>query len=335
MTTLTVDVVDTDAPMKRRIVMDLIARQETTLVLVILAVGVFASVRSDVFLTTSNIAEIFRATVVFFVMGCGTALLVIGGGLDFSAGASFTLGSLSTSLLLVRDIPWPVAVLVGLAAGAGVGIVNHLAITYGHVPPIIATLGTFFVLIGVDNLISQGADVLPLPDSFNRLGQTSTLGLPNIIWYAIGIGLLSWFLLERTRFGVHTRALGGNRLAAVGNGVRAGRVDLALYVLAAGSAALAGIIQTARVGAGQVQGGGTGTTLTVITAVLIGGVSILGGRGTITGVALGALLLSEIDNALIVTAIPPEYNSIVIGSVLVAAVAVDHLRRQRLYKKLS
>jgi ribose transport system permease protein len=311
----------------------LLMRQELTLILVILVIAVAAFSRNQAFLTGQNVLQILRGSVIYFVMACGAALLTIGGGLDFSVGGVFTLGSLSTCLLLVRDVPWPLAVLFGLVVGGLVGALNHVVITYWHVPPIIATLGVFFVLLGFNNLISQGDDVLPLPDAFTRLGQGSVLGIPNIIWYALAVGVVFWFLLERTRFGVNVRALGGNRQAAIQNGLRVVRLDLALYALAGMTGAFAGQIYAARVGAGQVQAGGATTTLNVVTAVLIGGVSLFGGLGSITGVAAGAVLLSTVDNALIVAQIPPSYNTVVVGAILIGAVAIDHVRRTHLYRR--
>ncbi len=311
----------------------LLVRQETTLLLVMLVIGAFAAYKSDLFLTESNLLEILRSSVIYFVMGCGAALLIIGGGLDFSAGAVFTLGGLVACKMMVSDVPWPIAVLLGLALCCVLGAVNWAVITYMHVPPIIATLGTFYMLTGIDNLVTDGIDVLPLPDGFVRIGQTNVAGIPSIVLIAIAVGVVFWFVLERTRFGVNVRALGGNRQAAVGNGLRVVRLDLALYVIAAATAALAGLIYAARVGAGQVTAGGTSTTLIAITAVLIGGVSLMGGLGNIQGIAVGAVLLSLIDNALVLTEIPPQYNSIVIGAILICAVGVDHLRRSRIYRK--
>ena len=257
---------------------------------------------------------------------------MIGGGLDFSVGSVFTLGGISAAWLMQAGVPWPIAIVGGVVAGVIAGFLNSVIIARLHVPPIIATLGTFFVLTGVSIQITGGQDIVPLPTAFQWLGQGSIFGVPFIVVYALAIGGLFWFLLERTPFGIEVRAIGGNRKAAVANGLKVGRIETILYVLAGATAALAGIIYAARVGSGQVSAGGAGVTLSVVTAVLIGGVSLLGGLGTITGVAVGALLLSEIDNALIVASIPPQYNSIVVGVILIAAVAVDHLRRERLYK---
>jgi ribose transport system permease protein len=311
----------------------ILLRQETTLILVMLAIGAFAASRSSLFFTEDNLTEILRSTVIYFVLACGAALLIIGGGLDFSAGATFTFGALVTSDMLVHGLAWPLAVLAGLAICCVVGVVNFAVITFLHVPPIIATLGTFYMLIGVDNLVTDGNDVLPLPDSFQRIAQNSIGGVPNDVLIAIAVGVLFWFLLERTRFGVNVRALGGNRQAAIGNGLRVVRLDVALYIISAATAALAGMIYSSRIGAGQVTAGGTATTFIAITAVLIGGVSLFGGLGTIQGVAAGAVLLSLIDNALVLAEIPPQYNNIVIGAILICAVGFDHLRRSRIYRK--
>ena len=201
-----------------------------------------------------------------------------------------------------------------------------------HVPPIIATLGTFFIITGLCIQITGGQDIVPLPDAFQHLGQGAILGVPFVVLYAIAVGFAFWFVLERTPFGIDVRAVGGNRNAAVANGIKVPHVEATVYVLGGATAALAGIIYAARVGSGQVSAGGASVTLSVVTAVLIGGVSLLGGLGTITGVAVGAILLSEIDNALIVAAIPPQYNTIVVGVILIAAVAIDHVRRERLYR---
>jgi ribose transport system permease protein len=310
----------------------LVLRQETTLIFVILLIGVLAASRNPAFADRSNLTDIARASVIYFVMGCGAALVMIGGGLDFSVGSVFTLGGLLCAWLLVHGVPWPLAIAGGLCGGAFVGVINYLIISRLHVPPIIATLGTFFVVSGASIQITGGQDIVPLPDQFQNLGQGGVVGVPYIVCYAVFVGLIAWCLLEKTPFGVNVRALGGNRQAAIGNGLRVERLDRMLYVLGAATAALAGIIYSARVGSGQVSAGGAEVTLWVITAVLIGGISLHGGLGSITGVAVGALLLAEINNALIVASVPPQYNSMVVGSILVCAVAVDHLRRQRLYR---
>lgn len=326
---------DSVSPSKRersRFSLASLFRPETTLIAVILVIAVATTARNPNFINPHNLIDIARAAVMYFVMACGASLLMIGGGLDFSVGSVFTLGGITTAWMLTTGVPWPFAIAIGMLAGMAVGYINIMVVSKLHVPPIIATLGTFFIISGVCVLPTGGQDILPLPLTFQYLGQGSILGVPFVVLYALVIGLAFWFLLERTPFGVEVRALGGNRKAAIANGLRVGRIETVLYVLASAMAALAGIIYAARVGSGQVAAGGSAVTLSVVTAVLIGGISLLGGLGSITGVAVGALLLSEIDNALIVASIPPQYNSIIVGCILITAVAVDHLRRERLYK---
>ncbi|NEI73142.1 hypothetical protein GR212_26615 [Rhizobium lusitanum] len=330
---MTMTVTDNDETRRRRFSAETFLRSELTLILVILAIAIATSLRNPNFLNVGNLTDIVRAAVIYFVMGCGASLLMIGGGLDFSVGSVFTLGGISAAWLMqVAGVPWPLAVLGGLGMGVAAGYINSQVVARLHVPPIIATLGTYFIITGLCVQITDGQDIVPLPKDFQHLGQGSFFGLPFIAMYAVIIGLIFWFLLEHTPFGIEVRAVGGNRKAAVANGLRVARIETVLYVLGGAAAALAGIIYAARVGSGQVSAGGANVTLSVVTAVLIGGISLLGGLGSITGVAVGAILLSEIDNALIVAAVPPQYNTIVVGVILIAAVAIDHVRRERLYK---
>jgi ribose/xylose/arabinose/galactoside ABC-type transport system permease subunit len=311
----------------------LFARQEVSLILVIVAIVVAATIKSPYFFTHENVLQIFEGSVTYFIVGTGSALLIIGGGLDFSVGAAFTLGGLVSAKAMTSGMPVSLAIAVGLASCIVVGVVNFASITYGHVPPIIATLGVFYILTGFTSQITGGNDVVPLPNSFQTIAQDQVAGIPNTIIFAIVIGIIGWIALDKTRFGVNVRALGGNRMAAIGNGLRVVKLDLTLYIVAALTAGFAGILYASSVGSGQVDAGGATATLNVITAVLIGGVSLAGGMGTIQGVALGSVLLSLINNALVLTNIPPTDSDIVIGAILVIAVAVDHHRRERLYRK--
>ena len=138
-------------------------------------------------------------------------------------------------------------------------------------------------------------------------------------------------MLEHSRFGYNVRALGGNRLAAIENGIPGRRLDTWLYIGSGTLAALAGIVYTARTGSGQVEAGGAPVTLTAASAVLVGGTSLFGGLGTVTGTALGVLLFAEVDNALAVDGINALYSNMIIGAVLILPVAADSLRRGRMF----
>ncbi|WP_223692641.1 ABC transporter permease [Leifsonia poae] len=311
----------------------LVRRQEFTLVLVVLVIGIIAAILNPVFISSNNLIELARATVIYFIMACGATLITIGGGLDFSVGSVFTLGGIATAWGMSIGVPWPFAIVIGLLSGTIAGLVNALIIERLGVPPIITTLGTFYIISGLIVVFSGGNDIVGLSPTFELLGQGSLYGIPLVVLYAIIIGVVFWILLEKTRFGYNVRAIGGNRAAAVTNGISATSINRWLYALGGLLAALAGIIYTARTGSGQVSAGGASVTLVVTSAVLIGGTSLFGGLGTITGTAIGALLFAEIDNGLALSNIPPLYLNIVIGSILILAVAADYVRRKRLYRR--
>lgn len=310
-----------------------VRRQEFTLVLVVLVIGMVAVILNPIFVSANNLIELARATVIYFIMACGATLITIGGGLDFSVGSVFTLGGISTAWGMSIGLPWPLAILIGLVSGTIAGLANALIIEKLGVPPIITTLGTFYIISGLIVVFSGGNDIVGLAPAFELLGQGALYGIPLVVIYAIVVGVAFWIILEKTRFGYNVRAIGGNRGAAVANGISATSINRWLYAIGGLLAALAGIIYTARTGSGQVSAGGSSVTLVVTSAVLIGGTSLFGGLGTITGTVIGALLFAEIDNGLALSSISPLYLNIVIGSILILAVAADYVRRQRLYRR--
>jgi ribose transport system permease protein len=313
------------------LVRTLLARQEVTLAAVLVVVGVIATLRTPAFGGSANLVEILRASVETFIVACPLTLVTIGGGFDFSVGSVFTLGGVAAAYLMTHGVIWPLAIAVGVMIGAGIGALNAVIIERLKVPPIITTLGTFFFLSGVVILFTNGTDISPLPAQFDSLGTGSLLGIPYVVIAGIVVGIIYYLVLDHTRFGYNVRALGGNRLAAIANGIPARRLDTWLYVGAGALAALAGIVYTARTGSGQVEAGGAPVTLTAVSAVLVGGTSLFGGLGTITGTALGVLLFNEVDNALAVDNINALYSNMIIGAVLILAVAADSLRRGRMF----
>jgi ribose transport system permease protein len=322
-----------DPPAARRtgFARNLMARQETTLAAVLIVLGVLATLRNPAFGGSANLVEILRAAVETFIVACPLTLVTIGGGFDFSVGSVFTLGGVAAAFFMVHGITWPLAIVFAVMIGAAIGAVNTVIIERLKVPAIITTLGTFFFLGGVVILFTNGADISPLPTQFDSLGTGSVLGVPDVVLVGVIVGVIYHLVLDHSRFGYNVRTLGGNRLAAIENGISARRLDAWLYIGSGTLAALAGIVYTARTGSGQVDAGGAPVTLTAISAVLIGGTSLFGGLGTITGTALGVLLLAEVNNALAVDNINALYSNMIIGAVLILAVAADSLRRGRMF----
>jgi ribose/xylose/arabinose/galactoside ABC-type transport system permease subunit len=306
--------------------------QQAGLVGTVVALGVFFTAKNGNFASHGNLIELLRAATLYFIVACPVTLVLVGGGLDFSVGSVYALGGVITGLLITHGTPWPIAILGGVAIGLAVGLTNAGVSIYLSVPPLIATIGSFFFAGGLAVVITNGIDVYGFPDSFSNIGFGDFAGVPYLIFYAIIVGLVFHVVLEKTIFGYNVRATGGNRGAAAANGIRVARVDMMLYAMSGGIAALAGILGAARLSTASPSAGGAGFTFQVVTAVIVGGTSLFGGVGTVAGSALGAILFAEINNGLQVINVNPLYQSIFIGIILIAAVAVDQYRRKRRFR---
>jgi ribose transport system permease protein len=307
--------------------------QAAGLVTVIAAVAVFFQVKNPTFLHFTNVVEVLRSGVLYFIVAAASTLVMVGGGLDLSVGSIYAAGGIVAAEFMTGGMPWPFALALGVVAGGGLGALNALMTNYLKVPPLIATLGTFFVVGGVVTVVTGGNDIFSgIPASFNAIGQNSVFGVPNLVIYGVIIGIGFHVVLERTSLGYNIKATGGNRAAASANGIRVTRVDLILYAASGAATAFAGILFAARTGAASPQAGGYGLTFEVLTAVIIGGTSLFGGIGTVFGSALGCLLFAETENGLAVVNINPLYQQIIIGVILVFAVTIDQARRRRQFR---
>lgn len=303
--------------------------QRGGLFLVIVVLSLAFQAFNPVFLSQGNIIEILRSGSLYFVVACASTLIFVGGGLDFSIGATFPMGGIVAGALMLSGVWWPLAILLGVLAGAIVGLANAAVIVRFDVPPLIATLGSFFAMGGIITVYTGGTNLFGFPDAFNALGQGHLFGIPYLVYYAVVIGVLFHVLLERTVFGYETRITGGNRRAASANGVRVAALDLKLYALSGATTALAGIMFMARTSTASPVAGGSAITFQVITAIIIGGTSLFGGTGSITGTALGVVLFAVLNNGLAIVNVNPLYQNIFIGVILVAAVAFDQAQRRR------
>jgi ribose transport system permease protein len=299
------------------------------IIAVILVLVIVFQIGNPVFLSAGNVIELLRAGTLYFIVACPATLILVSGGIDFSAGAVYATGAVAAGLLMVAGLPWPIAVALGVLLGGGLGVINASLSVFLKVPPLIATLGVFFASSGVITVITGGNSVFGFPTAFTDLGQGYLLGIPFLVYYAVFIGVIFWLLLEKTRLGYDARAVGGNRAAASANGIRVKRHDLIVYGLAGAVAALAGIMGAARFSSADPAAGGSALTFQVVTAVIIGGTSLFGGIGSIGGSALGALLFATINNGLAVINVNSLWQNIFVGVILVFAVAVDQARRGR------
>jgi ribose transport system permease protein len=256
------------------------------------------------------------------IIGLGLTFVIITGGIDLSVGsiASF-VGIVSANLMVNGGTAPFIALLLGLLLGLVAGAVNGMLITLLRLPPFIATLGTMSVYQGFAYVVANGAPVYNVPVGFVLMLNSYIGGVPIVVLVTLVVGIGAWVLLRKTVFGQNVIATGGEETAWL-SGVRVNGVKIAVYALAGGLAALAGLVVVARISAAQSEAGAP-YLLTSIAAAVIGGANLMGGEGRIAGTIVGALILGALTNGLVLLNVPSFYEQIVTGLVVVIAVALD------------
>ncbi len=310
----------------------LFRRQETGVAMILLALVVFLTLYTDTFLTATNIFNILRAFSWVAISAFGQAMVIITAGIDLSVGSVMAISGLASAMLLVAGIPVPLAVAGGLATGLLVGILNGLMITKGRLPPFIATLGSLLMFRGLCYGLSGGWPVRDLPQSFRSLGQydipIGSVGVPMPLVVTLVLAVLTSLFLSRTVWGYRIYAVGGNETATRLSGISTDRTKLLVYAFCGLLTAVGGILMTARLGVAAPTAA-QGYELDVIAATVVGGVSLMGGEGTILGVLLGALFMGVLRNGLVLVGVSAYWLQAVQGLVIVTAIMLDQLRKRR------
>ena len=292
------------------------------LALVIVCVGL--AILSPDFRTVGNLLDVMRQVSINAVISFGMTLAILLGGIDLSVGSVLAVSSVLTALLMKGGHGAVVATTVGLVAGAAMGSLNGVVIAKGKVAPFIATLGTLTLLRGLALVLSKGSPISNFSsDLFSLLGGgylIHLIPLP-VVWMLIVFALF-WFILTRTVFGRHVYATGGNSEAARLSGVKTDRVQILVYTISGAMAAAAGVILTSRLDSAQPTAG-AGYELDAITAVVLGGTSLSGGRGWIFGTLVGALLIGVLNNGLNLIGVSAFYQQVAKGAVILIAVLLD------------
>ena len=318
-----------DIPLRERIS----TSPQFLLIATIVLFSVFVASQAPGFMTPVNLTNILRNAVFIFIVGAFMTYVLVSGGLDLSVGSIFVVGAIAVAALLGAGIPVALAILLAIVLGGLAGLVNGLLIAYVRIPAFIVTLGMLYVARGLMSFATGGRPLANLPREFSDLGQGDILGIPLLIIYALIVGVVAHVILESTPFGWSIRAIGGNAEAARATGIDVRRLAVVVYVISGLSAAFAGMLMSARLGSGQ-PSVGNGFELQVISAVIIGGTSLFGGTGSVLGTALGALVLSILANGLILLRIDPVLQNVMVGCIIVAAVALDQFRRTRMFRTL-
>ena len=308
-------------------------RFQSLLALVVMVVAL--SLASDQFLTVPNLRNILLQISVNLCLSIGVTLIILTGGIDLSVGAILGLsgavaaGLLKNGLALnfagvqLQFTPFG-AVLAGIFIGLALGWFNGLAITRFKLPPFVATLGMLSIGRGLTMLWTNGFPITALGPTFGFIGAGFWLGVPTAIWISAALVVLFYLISIHTTLGRYIYAVGGSEKAAAFAGLNVDRIKIWVYTLAGGLAAVGGLILTARLDAADPKAG-LGYELDSIAAVVIGGTSLSGGRGSILGTVLGCLIIGVLNNGLVLLEVSPFWQQVIKGLVILVAVAVDKL----------
>lgn len=305
-----------------------IVTQHAGLVAVLLTIGIFLTVTTDVFATGPNLINILRQVSVMLVLAAGLTVLLGAGGLDFSLGSQAAVVVAALAQLIAAGVPLGLAIPLVLLLGIVMGTINGLAITIFGVAPFVVTLATAILLDGVALIVMNGRSV-SIDGELSALGTGELFGIPYLLLIAIVLCVAAVVLLRFTRFGRDALAIGGNSMAARLTGIPVRRHTVTLYALNGLLAGVAGIMLLSRLGAASPGVGGLHLELAVVAGVVIGGTALHGGNATVFGTVLGIILLGMVANGLNMLQISSFFQPVSVGLVLLIAAIVNELRHRR------
>lgn len=280
------------------------------------------------FLEPNSVAAMLRAMTFVGIIAVGQTWLMIAGGIDLSVGSVAGLcGIVSSWLMKAQGWPVEAGLLAGLAVGLVAGLVNGLIVVRFGIPAFIATLGMLYVARGLNYLLCQGYPIYPIPEPLKNLGRAEPLGLSWAFVVFVLLAGIGDFALRRTVYGRMVYATGGNVEVARIAGINTVWIQISCYMLTGTMAALAGMLLMSQLNVGQPEIG-VGWELDVIASVVIGGVSLFGGVGTVTGTFLGLLIMQVVRSGLVVIGVNTHWQTVAVGVIMVTAVGVDLLRRR-------
>ncbi|TWI85122.1 ribose transport system permease protein [Lacibacter cauensis] len=316
---------------------DTLKRFQSLIALLILCT--ILSFMTDKFFTADNGLNVLRQIAVNICIATGMTLIVLTAGIDLSVGSVLALCGAVTVGLLRNGVEIPAgdlfvgftllgAILGGLLCGWLLGWFNGFAITKFNVPPFVATLAMLTIARGFTMLYTKGHPISNLGKEFAFIGSGSFLGIPVPVWIAAIVVLLAVFITQKTKMGRYIYAIGGNEQAAKLSGININRVKITVYSFAGALAALGGIIVTARLDSAQ-PNAGMSYELDAIAAVVIGGTSLSGGKGSVWGTVMGAVIIGVLNNGLVLLNVSPFWQQVVKGGVILLAVIIDKAGERR------
>ena len=292
-------------------------------------IAIFGSLRPDVFFLIRNILNIGQAIAILGILATAQTIVIVSGGLDISVGAVVGMSTVCIALAVGWTGSPALSILFGVAVGALAGLVNGLIITFGRINAVIATLGTMAVFRGVAFIISNGQSISIFDPAFRFIGDGKVFGAPVTILVLVAVVAIFFVMMGATIIGRNIYAIGGNPIVARLAGLNVRRYQIGIYMLSGATAGLAGMLLAARTGSGQPISGSEGLELEAITAAVLGGCALTGGKGTIVGGLLGVLIIGVLDNGLILTSVPTFYQMVAKGVLLIVAVIIAEQQARR------
>ncbi len=299
--------------------------------LALLMACAFFATQSDRFFTGDNLSLVLQQVMVVGVIAIGQTLVVLTAGVDLSCGMVMALGGVvMTKLAAASGVPAPLAIAGGIGVTALFGAINGILVTAIKLPPFIVTLGTLNIAFAITQLYSGAQTISEIPDAMAALGRTFTIGNTPMVYGVVvmlAFYLVAWFGLRETAAGRHIYAVGNNPEATRLTGIPTHRVLLGVYIMAGVCYGVASLLSVARTGVGDPNAGQT-ENLDAITAVVLGGTSLFGGRGTVLGSLVGALIVGVFRNGLTLMGVSSVYQILVTGILVILAVTADQLSRR-------
>ncbi len=301
---------------------------ELTIVVAFVAISLYLALTTPTFLTTANMLSILLATSLIGIVAVGETFVIITAGIDLSVGSVVAFSGVMAGLALEAHWSVPVAVGVGIGIGVLCGVFNAVAITLLSMNPFIVTLAVLAMARGLAFIVTSGNTVFGFPDAFDNIGGGNWGIMPIAALITLGTFLVAWIILSRTVFGARVYAVGGNRDAARLAGIPVGWTLAAVYIISGALAGLGGVVLAGRLDSAQPIAA-EGLELNAIAAVVIGGASLFGGKGSMLGTLLGVLIIGLINNGLTLKNVQPFWVQFIQGAVIFGAVLLDSLNQKR------
>jgi ribose/xylose/arabinose/galactoside ABC-type transport system permease subunit len=308
---------------KARLGLAFLRDQKFILLATLIVINVFFGLTSRNFFELSNYFNMLKQTAMIIITGSAATLLMMTGNFDLSTGSTVACTAVLYALLATHGVSMLLAAIVAVAVGVVIGVLNGTLVARVGIPPFIATLGMMYIVRGLGLVACNGRSIREnIPQNFNALARGTLLGIPIPVYLIVLFVVVFWIIQRRTLLGKYAMAIGGNRNAAFFSGINATAVVFGIYIMVGALAAFSGVIMASRFGAGDPRSG-NGFEFDVIVAILMGGTSLKGGKGTVVGTLLGALIVAVLGNGLDMLNVLTFWQSILKGVILVAAILLN------------